>query len=271
MSRQINYFLSVVILLSLFACKTQEKAKRRDLKVNKTEYLFDRIATNKLDFNNFSAKANVKLTQGDKKNFKANIRVQKDSLIWISISAFSIEVARVLITKDTVKVLNRIERKYFIGDYEYINKRFNVQLEFDVLQSILVGNPINFEPDEKVKFATDKDKYYLGNLKKRRAKKADNKPQRIEKKKEEVISLWIDQANFKIVKFLYSDLTANRFILGKYSNFLSIEDQLIPHDLSFEFQSEKPANVELTYSKIALNTPLKFSFKISSKYEQVFY
>ena len=144
-------------------------------------------------------------------------------------------------------------------------------MEFDIIQSILVGNSIDFEPDEKVKFATDKENYYLGNLKKRKAKKADNKPQKIEKQKEEVVSLWINQSNFKVAKFIFSDLTANRFILGNYSEFEKIEEQLLPHDLKFEFQSEKPASVDLKYSKVTLNNQLNFTFNISSKYEQVFY
>lgn len=271
MNRSLITFL-ILITLVFSACKTQKNAKRKDLKVNKTEYLFQQLKQEEFQFDYLSAKANVKVIQDDKKNsFKANIRVKKDSLIWISISALRIEMARVMISRDSVKVINRIEKNYFAGDYEYINRRFNLELEFDLIQSILVGNPINFEPDEKVKLSIDKEKYYLGNLKKRKAKKADDKPQKIERQKDEVISLWVDQKTFKIRNFLFSDLTANRFITGQYDEFMPVGNQLLPHDLSFEFKSEKPAKVELEYSKVSLEGPLKFSFNISSKYEQVFY
>lgn len=273
MNRSFSTFILLLAILTFSSCKTKENAKRKDLRVNKTEYLFQQLSQQEFMFDHLSAKANVKLTQNNKKKppFKANIRIKRDSLIWISISAFHVEVARLMISQDSVKVINKVDKNYFLGDYEYINRRFNVELEFDVIQSILVGNPINFEPDEKVKFAIDKEKYYLGNLKKRKARKADDKPQRIERQKEEVISLWIDQKTFKIRNFLFSDLTANRFITGKYDQFTPINDQLLPHDLAFEFKSEKPANVELVYSKVSLEGPLKFSFNISSKYEQIFY
>lgn len=273
MSRKFKYFSIVLLFIGFVGCKNQENAKRKDLKVNKTEYLLQQLESKKFDFEYLSAKAAVKVVKDGKKTpFKANIRIRKDSILWISITpALGIEVARVMITRDSVKVINRIEKNYFIGDYEYISKRFNIDMEFSLIQSILVGNPIAFEEDEKVKLAIDKEKYYLGNLKKRKAKKADDKPKKIEKQKEEVISLWIDQTSLKITDFIFSDLTANRFITGSYKEFSEVDEQLLPYHLKFDFQSEKPANVELDYSKVSLEGPLKFSFNISSKYEQVFY
>jgi len=265
--------LPVLLVIVLSACKLQQKAKKKDLKVNKTEYLLQKLDRNKFQFEHLSLKAGVQLYQNGKKTpFKANIRIRKDSLIWVSITpALGIEVARIMITRDSVKVMNRIDRNYFIGDYEYINKRFNLELEFSTIQAILIGNAIDFEHDEKVTLSIDKEKYYLGNLKKRKVKKADEKPERIEKQKEEVISLWVDQNTFKVSNFIFSDLTANRFLTGRYSEFILVDNQSLPSELKFDFQSEKPAKVNLQYSKVSLEGPLKFSFNISPKYEQVFY
>lgn len=263
-------FLSIVIIL-LASCKTADKAKRSSLEGKKTEYLIQQMKNHEFDFETFSAKSVISVEQdGKKKTFKSNIRIRKDSAIWISITPlFGIEMARVLISADTVKLINRLDKQYFIGDYEYINSKFNVDLEYEVIQAILMGNSIAFEFDDKIKFSIDKEDYYLGNLRKRKAKKADDKPKKIEKQKEEVISLWINQDNFRIDRFILSDLTADRFIKGEYKSHLAIEDQLVPEYLHFELQSRQPAVVELQYSRVTLNQPLKFSFNISSKYEQI--
>lgn len=257
----------------MFACKNKEKASRKPLEGKKTEYLLNQLRINEFQFKTISSKAEFNLFQDDKKtSFKASIRMRKDSAIWISITpALGIEMARVLITKDTVKVINRLAKEYFIGDYNYINKKFNVDLVFDDIQSVLLGNSIPFEEDEKLKFAIDNEMYYLGNLKKRKARKADEKPIKIERKKEEVVSLWLDESNFKIKKFLLSDLTADRFIKGNYSDYMDIEGQLIPKNLKFDIQSKEPAKLNITYSRVSLNKPLTFSFKISSKYVRVEY
>ena len=273
MNSRIKVILPLLLLMVMSACKVQQKAKKKDLKVNKTEYLLQQLDLNEFQFEHLSLKAGVQLYQDGKKTpFKANIRIRKDSLIWVSITpALGIEVARVMITRDSVKVMNRIDRNYFIGDYEYINKRFNLELEFSTIQAILLGNAIDFEHDEKVTLSIDKEQYYLGNLKKRKVKNAEENPGRIEKQKEEIVSLWVDQSTFKVSNFIFSDLAANRFLTGEYDKFIAVETQSLPSILNFDFQSEKPAKVNLQYSKVSLEGPLKFSFNISSKYEQVFY
>jgi hypothetical protein len=273
MNSRLKLILPIIVVLFTSACKLQHKAKKKDLRVNRTEYLFEQLAQNEFKFQHLSLKAAVQLYQkGRKTPFKANIRIRKDSIIWVSITpVLGIEVARIMITTDSIKVINRLERNYFIGDYDYINKRFNIDLEFATIQSILVGNAIAFEQNDKLQLSIDKEKYYLGNLKKRKVKRADEKPERIEKQKEEVVSLWVDQNTFKIANFIFSDLTANRFLTGRYNEFLAVDDQFLPNDLKFDFQSEKPAKVNLQYSKVSLEGPLKFSFNISSKYEQVVY
>ena len=272
-NKGVGLFLSIALMAFLWSCKSTEKAKRSDLEGKKADYLINQMRKNEFNFETFSAKAVITLRQDDKKlNFKSNIRIQKDSAIWISITPlFGIEMARVLITNDTVKVINRLEKNFFVGDYEYLNQKFNIDLEYEVLQAILLGNSIAFELDDKIKFSVDKEDYYLGNLRKSKARKADEKPKKIEKQKEEVVSLWINQESFKIDRFLLSDLTADRFILGEYKNHTTVEDQQIPEYLHFEVQSALPAIVEIQYSRVSLNQALKFSFNISSKYEQILY
>lgn len=273
MNRSLQYCTVFALLLTFAACSKSKLASRKDLKIKKTEYLLEQIDEHKLNFTTFSAKADIKLDRnGKKQSFKSTIRLKKDSAVWMSITPLlGIEVARVLITRDTVKIINRLEKNYFIGDYKYINKRFNLEFDFDQIQAILLGNPIDFESDDKILFSLDKDRYYLGDLRKRKIKKVDEKPQKIERKDEELLSLWIDPVNFKTVNFLLTDPTADRILLGKYSDFKTVENQLIPHGLDFEIQAEKPSVVGIDYSRVYLDKAIKFSFNISSKYEQVYY
>lgn len=263
----------IICLIGLSACKNKEKASRKTLEGKKAEYLLSQLDINEFHFNTFSTKSEFTLLQeGKKTKFKATIRLKKDSILWMSITpALGIEMARVLITQDSVKMINRLDKTYFIGDFNFINTKFNVDLSFDDIQAVMLGNSIAFEKDEKLKFAIDNEMYYLGNMAKRKAKKADDKPVKVERKKEEVVSLWLDEETFKINKFLLSDLTADRFILGSYGQHEIIEDQILPRELNFDIQSQKPAQIEVNYYKVNMNKPLSFSFKISSKYERVNY
>ncbi|MCB0807539.1 MAG: DUF4292 domain-containing protein, partial [Bacteroidales bacterium] len=87
------------------------------------DYLFDKLKENELKFEWFSAKFNLDLIIDKKKNsFRGQLRMRKDSAIWVSFSpALGIEMARLLITEDSVKFINRINKTYFAGDYRVVN------------------------------------------------------------------------------------------------------------------------------------------------------
>ncbi|HKC35096.1 MAG TPA: DUF4292 domain-containing protein, partial [Chitinophagaceae bacterium] len=65
------------------------------------------IIAHHINFTTFSAKINVDYVDADDKryNVNANLRMYKDSLIWVSINAiFGIEALRAVITKDSIKI-----------------------------------------------------------------------------------------------------------------------------------------------------------------------
>lgn len=106
------------------------------------------IGKNRIDFRTFSAKVKVDFEgkDGKKSDFNANIRLYKDSVIWISINALlGIEAFRVLITPDSVKVMNRIEKIAQLRSVSYLQEVAQIPITFHELQDLLLGNPIYFD------------------------------------------------------------------------------------------------------------------------------
>jgi hypothetical protein len=70
--------------------------------------------------------------------------MQKDSIIWISVNAtiFSYEALRVLITPDSVKVLNRRDKIVQLRSVNYLKDLVDLPFDFYTLQDLLLGNPI---------------------------------------------------------------------------------------------------------------------------------
>jgi hypothetical protein len=99
-----------------------------------------------INFTTFSAsKVNVDYQGADGKKYdvNANIRMYKDSAIWISITAiFGIEGLRALITKDSVKVLNKQDKVYTARSVAYLQEVTALPLTLHSLQEILIGNPV---------------------------------------------------------------------------------------------------------------------------------
>ena len=105
----------------------------------------DRMNAGRIDFKTFSAKVNVDFTgnDGKKNDLNANLRMYKDSAIWISITAiFGIEGLRAFITKDSVKILNKQDKKYIARSVAYLQEVTALPLDLHSLQEILIGNPV---------------------------------------------------------------------------------------------------------------------------------
>lgn len=163
---KIRYLLIVLIAL-MSACKTTQKIAPAIVKENtdykSTRTLIANLKKNEFKFSFLSAKFTTEaFIDSNTISFNVNLRMQKDSAIWMTINLplIGIEVARVMITKDSVKFVNRANSSYFVGDYNYINKLLRSELDFLMIQALLVGNSIDFyEEDDKLRSGIDNHKY----------------------------------------------------------------------------------------------------------------
>ena len=69
-----------------------------------------------------------------------SVRVRRDSAIWLSGSLLGIEGVRALLTPDSVRVVNRLQKSYFAGDYAYFSQLLNVPVSYQQMQTILLGD-----------------------------------------------------------------------------------------------------------------------------------
>lgn len=104
------------------------------------------VAQNRITFTTFNGKAEVdyKGTDGKKQNANAIVRIQKDSIIWVSVTAtiLGIEALRVLVTKDSVKLLNKLEKTVALRGINFLQEATKLPLDFYTLQDLIVGNPV---------------------------------------------------------------------------------------------------------------------------------
>jgi hypothetical protein len=243
------------------------------------QHLLEQVQKNEFAFEWLSIKAGADLhLDGEKKSFNVNIRIRKDSVMWISVSPLlGIEVARVMITQDTVMIIDRINKSFSGHNFSFIDEKLDVDINFNILQAFLVGNSMGFEPQEDdegdlPKLSMDHHRYLLSTFRKRKLKKMmEKKQERIEKKPEKyddlVHSIWVMPDTFKIAMQSVVDLKMKRSIAAKYENFLPADDKLFPRKITIEINGEQKGYLLLDITKIATNIPQTFPFKIPEKYE----
>lgn len=84
-------------------------------------------------------KAQVNL-RGEKQGANLALRVRRDSIIWVSASLLGVEGVRAVLTRDSVRVMNRLDHTYFSGGYAYLSELLNVPVSFAQMQALLLGD-----------------------------------------------------------------------------------------------------------------------------------
>jgi hypothetical protein len=178
----------------------------------------------------------------DNIEFKANIRIKKDSAIWMSFSpALGIEVARVLILQDSLKVLSKIpDNKFaYISDIAALEEYLHFDLDLEDLENLLSGRPLGIDRvGGKFKSEVEDNQFLIATRYKRRIKKSmaiiqhnndtletdldknKNRDKRRQQRLEEdgliLSKYWFDPTYFTLNRCLFQDLMNNREIEIKY-------------------------------------------------------
>jgi hypothetical protein len=103
------------------------------------------LTSNRIPFQTFSSKIKVDYRGSDGKNYdvNANVRMLRDSTIWISVNAvLGIEALRALITPDSVKLIDKLNKTYTARSISYLQEVTSLPLDLPTLQDLLIGNAV---------------------------------------------------------------------------------------------------------------------------------
>jgi hypothetical protein len=266
------YFLLLIVPAWFFlSCKTTRKVVETPsasvkLRGEEVIQVFDSVMVKQFSFDYLSAKANVSYTDksGETGDFDINLRLKKDSAIWISITPLlGIEVARVFINHDSIMLLDRLHKKFLKKDYKYFEELMNTNVNFDMIQSVIVGNYFQYLEKEKLRSLYEEEPFViLSTLNKRQAKRAleekdPNKPV--------VQDFWID-GNYRIAKSRISDEKKGRWVEATYKNFTDVKGYLFPNNLVVTVASSSPTIIRVEYTKVLSEDTLAMPFTIPEKY-----
>lgn len=113
--------------------------------------------------------------EGKSDSFTMNVRMARDSAIWISLSpALGVELARVLLLPDSVRVISKVPSNKFVfeGNYKQLEKSLGIPFNFYTFQDLFSGNPLGLNPqDDKFISQVDGFNYILIEKFPRRVKK----------------------------------------------------------------------------------------------------
>lgn len=233
-------------------------AKKDSLFIPKGDSLLARniIKYRNIDFQTMQMSTKIRYeSSAQKQNFSASFRILKDKIIWVSIHVPIIgEVARTIITPDSVKAIEKINKKVYLYTYKDIQKLINIELDFQSLQNIIAGNVMAI--NGSIHSIDDVNNVYAILI-----KATDFTNQLSYNKTDTTLTQYLLQTTRGLT---------NSSILVANSKFQNKENYLIPMQRDYHIQDVKGgASLSMDVNKIELNGVLEFPFKIPSNYKLV--
>lgn len=274
MMKIVPVFISLLIIVVIFSCKPAVKLQKTTEIISKVDTIavsmpdsnktvdtaalikevYNKVIKNKINFNTFNAK--VKVVYNDKDGgdeATAFIRVKKDSAIWLSLRGpLGIEGIRVLVTNDSVKVLNLLKKFVQYRNISYLQQVTGLPLNFSALQDIVIGNPVLISSNIS-SYISDSNSLQIlmtGKLFKHLAT--------------------IDNNDYKIVESKLNDINkAGRTCDLVYSGYDNSSGVPFATERKISLADESKLDIHLNFKQYAFNQPVKFPFSISRKYKRL--
>jgi hypothetical protein len=208
-----------------------------------------------IPFNTLSLRGKADLNMnGEENSVTINIRIKKDEKIWFSVTALggAVEVARGIITPDSLRLMNRLQKKYVKKPFSYIHAYTDEQINFGWLQSILVGNTIkNFMIEESDLKQAD-GVWVLSGTQKGLAYNS------------------MFNTLLKPVQLTLNDAKAGQGLKVNYDKYTPINDALFPSILKINSAvGNKKISLAVDFVKIDYNVAVDFPFTVPKSFELI--
>ena len=278
-------FWLLLVSVLMFSCRTAKLVvTEKDIPLMTEHKLLKQIESNRLnDSTLFAKRIDVSFTDGENSdNFKASLKISRDSFMQISLTApLGIEVARILLTQDSIKFVDVYHKKYFLADYDYFNQRYDVSLTYDFLQNIFTNTFSDFTLLDESNLRTKRYKldrtemgYKLWTVDKKNAgKKLKKFYKQSGSERDEIILLQeilIDPTYFRPLSMSLKDLNEGVGISVRYENFVRFGEELFPEKMRFTLFSKKSnMDLNLKFQRMEFNVPVEPNFRILSKYKRM--
>jgi hypothetical protein len=230
----------IVIMCSLLAVSCSKKVVT-PITISKPT---PTLSIEEIDFEYLQGKARMVLRDANKeRDVKANIRVRKDSVIWMTFSVIGVQGGKALIDKE-----------FYVFEYAELSQRYNFNIDFNVIQSAMLGNLIESR--------TDQDQIVQENSFFMLTQNAGTIS----------VSNYINSASMKIEKVEMKETNTNNSLVLNYSNFQPLDNKLFPYNGTISLFYKTLAGILNTtvifeYNKIEVgDKELKFPFNIPKRY-----
>jgi outer membrane biogenesis lipoprotein LolB len=251
----LKLILSLLLVVLVVSCKSAKSviASGEASERLSAKQVIKQHQKKQTDFKTFQAKVKIDITQNQKEQGSTfNMRMEKDKVIWLSAK---LGLARMMITPQRVRFYNKLDNEYFDGDYELLSDFVGVELDFNKVQNILLGQAIYNLKEEPHKVSVNQNSYAL-------------QP----KDQNALLELFymINPSHFKMDSLQLYQQLKKRMLQVDYSSYQEVKKQILPQNIRMvAVEDSDEVAITMEFKSVSLNEDVRFPFRIPSGYKEI--
>lgn len=249
------FLIAIVAIFTLQACKSNQNLQSGNKPRKGWKHTLANADMERPDFETLTlnGKAEVRMpAQGMRIGASYRINIAKDSLIWIRMSKFGIEAVRVLITQDSIFVLDKLSNSLRVTDFSLAERYTGLEGNFGALQDLILGN------------------LYLIPEKMSAEKKKGNPHIFTGSQAGMDFRYTIDTDIYKVLEIEAQNSGQNQHSLIKYEDFKEAGTSRIATKGALSVIAPTETGVKFNHSKVEVNpNKISFKFTVPASYERI--
>src|SRR6056297_1743143 len=248
--------ISILIFIAFVFSNCSNKLVIRKNKLESDyETIVKYIKENDKSYNTYSIKYTGRFSSPDMNlRFRGLLRIVKDKKVWISVSPMGIEAARIVFTPDQVKVINRKENTFFESDYNYFNKKYDMDIDYQLIENVLTNRFLLMPQDTRQQIGETADGLIQVDM-----NGSDSVKQ----------TFILHPKIKKLTNVIFKDYKKQAKLQIMFSYYLDVEAHTLPGNIHVNLERDnKEISIDLNYKKITIDKSIKTPFRIPGKYKQ---
>lgn len=250
--------ISIYILFTflLVSCKPKQLvvAEQAATEDNKSIAVIQKHYENKLNFETASIRSNASYEDAKQSlTINADLRIKRDEIIWINLKFLGFPAAKALITPTRVSYFEKLNNTYFEGDYSMLSKWLGTDLDFQKVQNLLLGRPVDNLTKELFIMEIVDNLFQLKNKNNSQTQKTFS----------------FESGNFLLKKQVVSQLVKDRSVTVNYPAYQNQEATFLPTGIQIEAKQKDIVKIDVEYKKISFNENLTYPYEIPKGYKQL--
>ena len=241
----------LVLAMVLISCGGSQKATENAIATAAKTKIVKAHTAAAIDFKTIQSRLGVKYQDENRsQSVTVDLRMEKSKQIWMSARVLGFTVAKVYITPDRVQFYEKLNQRFFDGDFKLISKFLGEELNYNQLENLLLGQAI--EPLNTLDYTVDNNLYVF--------------------KREDVISrlFALRPSDFKVAQQSISKPSKNTSLDIKYLDYQTVAGNVLPNEILINANAQgKLVQVELDLKNVEFDQNLSFPFEMPSGYKQM--